>query len=362
MAHYSSGSSLTADSMKAGAAGDAKAARPHTTNPTLPAPGYPPAIVAALVIGAALALAVIAWAVLVAGGAPDPSDRSLGRAAMVFSSGVLVFREGLEAILVLAAVTAGLARYNRPFWTPILIGTAAAMAATVATWYLAVALISSISAPELAVQAGTGLLAILVLLIVMNWFFHKLYWTGWICYHCERRRQIFEEPSATAASVSLGLVSLGFTVIYREGFEVVLFLQNLRLQAGSAVVLQGAAIGLALTGILAALTFAVHRRLPYRKMLIYTGILLGGVMLVMVGESAQEMQLAGWLPTHHINISFPAWLGVWFAVFPTAEGMIAQLLALLVVLGSYVWVRTRVPRLRGGRATAPACEANANPE
>src|SRR5262249_24316246 len=159
--------------------------------------------------------------------------------------------------------------------------------------------------------------------------------TGWISHHRSRRDQIFAQPSATATSVFAGLVSLGFTVIYREGFEVVLFLQDLRLKAGSGVVLCGAGIGLALTGIFATLTFAVHRRLPYRKMLVYTGVLLAGVLVVMVGESAQEMQLAGWLPTHQINIPFPGWLGVWFALFPTVEGILAQLLALVLVLGSY---------------------------
>ena len=324
------------------------AARAVPPDPTLPAPGYRPAIVAALLCGAFAVLAAILWTVIVAGGAPNPDARALSRSAVAFSSGVLVFREGLEAVLVLAAVTAGLVRYKRGFWTPVLMGTASALAATVATWFVAVALISSISAPELAVQAGTGLLAIVVLLVVMNWFFHKLYWSGWIVHHLRRRDRIFVEPTRTETSVFLGLVSLGFTVIYREGFEVVLFLQDLRLKAGSAVVLQGAAIGLALTGLVATLTFAVHRRLPYRRMLVYTGVLLAGVLLVMVGESAQEMQLAGWLPTHGIGVAFPAWLGVWLAVFPNVEGLAAQALALVLVLGSYAWVRSRVPGTRGG--------------
>jgi hypothetical protein len=41
----------------------------------------------------------------------------------------------------------------------------------------------------------------------------------------------------------LGLVALGFSSVYREGFEVVLFLQNLQLQAGTPTVLEGVAIG-----------------------------------------------------------------------------------------------------------------------
>jgi high-affinity iron transporter len=277
---------------------------------------------------------------------------------MMLSSGILVFREGLEAILVLAAVTAGLGRFKKDYWPPVLIGVGVAMLSTIATWFIAIALISSVNASQLAIQAGTGLLAIVVLLVVMNWFFHKLYWTGWICHHCKRRKRIFEEPNATPLKVAWGLALLGFTVMYREGFEVVLFLQDLRLKAGSQIVLNGAGIGLALTGVVAALTFTAHRRLPYKKMLVLTGVLLAGVLIVMVGESAQEMQLAGWLSTHPVSLPIPDWMGVWFATFPNIEGLSAQAGAAALLIGSYAWVRSRVPKAANGEPVTAGCEVN----
>jgi high-affinity iron transporter len=92
----------------------------------------------------------------------------------------------------------------------------------------------------------------------------------------------------------------------------------------------------------AVLTFVLQQRLPYRKMLVTTGILLGVVLLVMVGEEAQEMQLAHWIPTTPVpwltNV-LPDWLGLWFAVFPTYETLLAQLLAAIVVIGSYFAAR-----------------------
>jgi hypothetical protein len=73
-------------------------------------------------------------------------------------------------------------------------------------------------------------------------------------------------------------------------------------------------------------------------MLITTGILLGVVLQVMVGEQAQEMQLAHWISRTDIswlaNV-IPAWMGMWFAVFPTYETMVAQLVAAVLVVGSY---------------------------
>jgi high-affinity iron transporter len=73
-------------------------------------------------------------------------------------------------------------------------------------------------------------------------------------------------------------------------------------------------------------------------MLITTGALLGVVLEVMVGEQAQEMQLAHWISTTDISWLthvVPNWMGMWFAVFPTYETMVAQLLAALLVAGSY---------------------------
>ena len=300
-------------------------------------------------IGAVLVAAVLVWQGVVAHGAPDPSAAHLSPSAMALSSGVLVFREGLEAILVLAAVTAGVVRNKQNYWRSVLAGVVAALVATVATWVIVVAIISAVNAPELAIQAGTGLLAVIVLLVVMNWFFHKIYWTGWIGHHSKRKGQILNRADESGGGVSYGLALLGFTAIYREGFEVVLFLQDLRLKAGTPVVMAGASIGLVLTLIVAVLTFAAHQKLPYKKMLVLTGVLLGLVLVVMVGESAQEMQQAGWLSSHSLRLAFPDWLGTWFATFPTAEGLAAQAIAFALVVGSYAWIRGSVP-LKTARA------------
>ncbi len=292
-----------------------------------------PALAALIVVG------VFVWQAVVAHGSPDPTARGLSPAAMILSTAVLVFREGLEAVLVLAAVTAGMARTERKdSLRAVPVGGAVACLATVATWFVVVALISHVTAPALDVQAATGLLAIVVLLVIMNWFFHKVYWTGWITGHSNRRKKIMEAEDAggSGSGTFFGLALLGFTAIYREGFEVVLFLQNLRLRAGEAVVFRGLALGLCLTLMVAALTFLAHKKLPYKKMLVATGVLLGAVLLVMVGEQAQEMQQAGWLHVTPIHLAIPDWMGVWFSVFPTVQTLAAQAGAALLVIGSYL--------------------------
>ena len=188
----------------------------------------------------------------------------------------------------------------------------------------------SISA--LALQAGTGLLAIIVLLVVMNWFFHKTYWTGWISLHNRKKQQLVGKAveGKQAWRLALGMALLGFTAFYREGFEVVLFLQSFRLRLGARPVLEGVLLGSAANLAVGVLTFAIHEHLPYRRMLVVTGVMLAVVLLVMVGEEAQEMQLAGWLPTTpllKLREMIPSWAGLWFSLFPTVETLLAQLLA-----------------------------------
>lgn len=299
-----------------------------------------------LVLAASLVVSVVVWQALTEGGVPDPTARDLSPAAAVLNSGILVFREGLEAILVLAAITAGLLRTNGSYWRPIAVGSGIAFLASVASWFVVAAIIDAIPAPALDVQAATGLLAILVLLVVMNWFFHKVYWTGWIGLHHRRRQRVLERSGGLQSGVFFGLALLGFSAIYREGFEIVLFLQNLRLEVGSFPVLEGAVTGLFLTAIVAVLTFVAHRRIPYKKMLIATGVLLGAVLIVMVGEEVQEMQLAGWLPTTEVGVPLPDWAGIWFAVFPNVEGLVAQAVAALFVIGSYLVVERSKHRRR----------------
>jgi high-affinity iron transporter len=302
-------------------------------------------------LAAAAVAAVLIMQLLVAGGMPDPTGRD-GLGARVLDIAVLVFREGLECILVLAAVTSNMRGAAGAHRRPVAAGAAIAFAASLLTWLAAVHAIDSLSAsvPALDIQAATGLLAIVVLLVVMNWFFHKVYWTGWISMHSRRKQALLRDGSGS--QIWWGLALLGFSSLYREGFEIVLFLQTYRLQLGGTPVLYGVSVGLALIAIVGFLTFIAQRRLPYRRMLVFTGLMLGVVLLVMVGEQAQEMQLARWLPTTPIpRMAIPEWMGLWFAVFPTVETLAAQLLAAALVVGSYFLAREQSLSSSAARTT-----------
>jgi high-affinity iron transporter len=294
-------------------------------------------------------------------GPVDPTEvkATQSHATVVFNSSMIVFREGLEAVLIFAAVTASFLGANKARRRPVVMGAAIAFGAAVVTWFLVQALLSAASSLGPRLEAITGFIAVVVLLIVLNWFVHKVYWSEWIGRHHRQRRKLLAQ---TGFAATIGLVALGFTSVYREGFEVVLFLQTLQLQAGTATVLEGVALGLVGTAIVGVLTFWLHHKLPYKKMLVLTGVLVGVVLVVMIGGTALSFQDLGWLPRHETPFTLPVWMGSWFEMYSTWETLAVQFLAALFVIGSY-WLAKEVKVKRPQRqGLQPAVRSEAPPE
>src|SRR3954453_6053700 len=289
---------------------------------------------------------------------PTETPNAESHTTVVVNSAIIVFREGLEAILIFAAVIASFVGGARSYKRPVAGGAGIGFLGAVLTWFLVQALLSFFSDYGPQLEAITGLVAVAVLLIVLNWFLHTIYWTNHIKRHHSRRRALLAGGSAA----TLGLVMLGFTSVYREGFEVVLFLQSLQIKAGTAAVLEGVALGLAGTAVVGVLTFVLQRRLRYKKMLIVTGVMIGFVLVVMIGGTAATFQDLGWLPRHDLGIAIPDWAGRWFEVYPTVETIAVQITAALFVVGSdFAAGRMKGRRpLKGGEQ--PAGRAKAPPQ
>src|SRR5437870_10701760 len=166
-------------------------------------------------VAAIAVLGMIVWQGITAHGAPDPTQPNTSPTVAFLDIGVLVFREGLECILVLAAITASMTGAKSAHRRPVAVGAGVAFGATLITCFIAVRIVDSLSdnMRALDLQAATGLLAVVVLLVIMNWFFHKIYWGGWIRAHNRRRKALLENGhgSETAKrSLLWGLILLGF--------------------------------------------------------------------------------------------------------------------------------------------------------
>src|SRR3954454_5744043 len=112
-------------------------------------------------------------------GPGDPTEVSApqSRGTVVFNAASIVFREGLEAVLIFAAVTASFLGANKRRRRPVVLGAAFAFAAAVVTWFIVQAVLEAASPLGAKLEAITGFIAVVILLVVLNWFVHKVYWS-----------------------------------------------------------------------------------------------------------------------------------------------------------------------------------------
>ena len=95
--------------------------------------------------------------------------------AMALNAAILVFREGLEAVVILAALTASMVGARRMYRRPMGLGVALAFVASALTWWLLQTVLFAFRGYGERLEAVVSLVAIGVLLLITNWFFHRVY-------------------------------------------------------------------------------------------------------------------------------------------------------------------------------------------
>lgn len=279
--------------------------------------------------------------------------------AATISAILIVAREGLEAVVILAALLAGLrGAENAGIRRRIGVGAWLALAASAALFAVSRTLLQGLSRYGETLEAVISIIAVVILLMVTNWVFHKYYWTGWNA----RLRELSKAAQSKRATrwENLALVGVGFMTIFREGFETTLFMQSLILEAGMRAVLIGLAIGGLLIGALGFAVFAIGAKLPYRKMLVVTGVLVIFVLFTFLGSTVRLFQTVGWLPVHPIpGFELPTWMGVWLGLYPTWEGILIPFGAFAYVGGMWLWVKFTAARAQ--QAEMQALKASAAP-
>ena len=112
-----------------------------------------------IIVAALFVAAMLIWQGVATHGAPDPMRPNTSPTVAFLDIGILVFREGLECILVLAAITASMTGAKRDHRRPVALGAGLALAASVITWFVAVRIVGSLSdnMSALDLQAATGL-------------------------------------------------------------------------------------------------------------------------------------------------------------------------------------------------------------
>ncbi len=278
---------------------------------------------------------------------------SVSPTTISFTTFSIVAREGLEAVIVLAALLAGLrGAQNKGTRRWISSGAWLALVASALTFWLSKTLIQSLARYGEKLEAVVSILAVIILLMVTNWVFHKFYWVGWN----SKLRSLSKASQQATRWEWLALVGVGFLTVYREGFETTLFMQSLLLEGSAWPVGIGVLAGTAFIAVIGFSIFKFGAKLPLRRMLVVTGVLVVTIMVTFLGSTTRLFQTVGWLPIHPIpGLEIPTWAGLWLGLYPSWEGLLVPPLALVYVSGAWLWVRWQSHCSSAARpAAAPA--------
>ncbi|HSJ04535.1 MAG TPA: FTR1 family protein [Verrucomicrobium sp.] len=277
---------------------------------------------------------------------------SISPLTAIYTTISVVTREGLEAVVILAALLAGLrGGDNKRIRRNIGIGVFAALIASVITFIVSRLIITSLSRYGESLEAVVSVLAVIVLLIVTNWVFHKMYWVEWNAKLRSLTKAV--NTGGETASANMAMIGVGFLTIYREGFETVLFLQSLLLEAGLRPVLIGLSIGLTIVGGLGLGVFYIGAKLPYRRLLVITGVLVITVLVTFLGSTVRLFQTVGWMPIHPITwLDIPTWMGTWLGLYPSWQGLMIPPLGLVYVGAAWLYVKWRSARTQAALANS----------
>src|SRR5688500_4067995 len=255
----------------------------------------------------------------------------------------ILFREGLEAVLIVAAVLGYLeATRNVQYRGAVLKGVGLAGVATVVTFILATAVIQLAPVQRELIEAGTALLAVVVLFYVSFWLVARLDHRRWM--------EFVKAKVWTAATTgsTLALAGVGFTAVFREGFETVLFYQALLTFSEGLVgfVALGAAAGVAVLGVIGWVVFKAGRRIPVKACLTTAVALVMVISVAFIGNAARGFQEAAMIPVTYWESlpRLPIFVSHLTGWYPTRETILAQgSLTLVYILGA-LWTFAVLPR------------------
>lgn len=244
--------------------------------------------------------------------------------SLFFDSLLIILREGFEAILVVSALAAYLRRVGQKDKRPYLFGGALlAVVASFALWFAARTVISVSGAGREAFEGATILVATAVLFWVSYWLISKAEADRWQAFVRSRVEQ------AIGRGALFGFGFLSFVVVFREGFETVLFYEALAARSGGAsgqtLLLSGFLAGSAALGVLYVAFAKLGPKIPMRAFFNVTGGLLYLMAFKFAGAGVRELQDAGIVPiTPLVFLPDSSFLGNWLGLYPFAEPLALQ--------------------------------------
>lgn len=241
---------------------------------------------------------------------------------------IILTREGLEAILLLAAMLAFLSRTERESAKKYVHGGwFAALLMGGVTWFAASYLINISGASREMTEGVSALVAAVVLLFVGLWLHNKSYAARWQQYVSARIGK------ALSGSGLWGLAALAFIATYREVFETVLFYQALWSQGEHDAILWGLGAAIVTLSIVATALFRFSMKLPIRQFFSASAVFIVALAVIFTGKGVAALQEAGSLPINSVDFISVPMLGI----YPSLQVLLLQTLVLSVVILGFAW-------------------------
>jgi high-affinity iron transporter len=274
------------------------------------------------------------------------------------SSFAIIFREGLESVLILGAVLSYLeASRNNQFKKYVYYGVLAAFGATAVTWVIASFVIEISGVNRELIEAIAALSATAVLFYVSFWVLNKIEHKKWMEFV---KAKVWQ---ASATGSVMVFVLLAFFTVYREGFETVLFYQAMSGFAKYMEFQVGLGFVLGIVSLI-AIYYGMRRlgrKLPLRALFGLTMGVGAYLSIAFLGNAVRELQvldivpytgMIGTIPRLDIN------LATMTGIYPTLETVVSQiiLLGIYLVASSYVLVvrpkrEKQIAMMRKSRST-----------
>ncbi len=253
-------------------------------------------------------------------------ERAEGGASVPFLAAfAIAVREGFELSLLLAALLAFLRRAGRTQDARYVhFGWMAAIPAGAATWFVVGAALSG--ARREVTEGVLTLVAAAMLLFVSHFVLGKMESRKWLKF-LERRTMA---AGGAAGSVGFALFSVAFVAAFREAIEIVLFFKALLLDStvGPWPVAAGAAAGAGVLAVLVLVLGRLGRRLDPKPLMLVSSVILTALAISLVGQGVRALQEGGLVGLSSVPLPSLPTLGL----YPTAQGLLAQLVVLAVVL------------------------------
>tara|TARA_Y100001935_G_scaffold102847_1_gene85455 strand:- start:652 stop:2847 length:2196 start_codon:yes stop_codon:yes gene_type:complete len=260
------------------------------------------------------------------------------------SSFSIIFREGLEAVLILGAIITYLeASRNHKFKKYVHYGIGLAIGATAVTWVIASYIIEISGANRELIEAIAALSATAVLFYVSFWILNKIEHKRWMEFV---KAKVFQASAAGGTSV---FIMLSFFTVYREGFETVLFYQAMFSFAKYMEFYVGLGFILGIVSLL-GIYFGFRKlgkRLPLRALFGLTMGIGAYLSIAFLGNAIREFQVLDYIPYTSMLGTIPRLdinVATMTGIYPTLETTVGQIVLLSVYLVASLYVLVLRPK------------------